>query len=184
MLTFRTPGTVLSDFSTRITHDAQVMPVICSLVSEIAAVFMEASDAFSMVRIVKVLTMSRSMAASDSACWQSGNPIRLLDLATVGGLTVPNIDNPPELTMIAFEVNDMTCGHCVSTITKALKATDRDAKVQIDLATHRVQVEPVSADAEELAEAIKDAGYTPVSVEAGLSEAAAPGRGACCGHCK
>lgn len=64
--------------------------------------------------------------------------------------------------MIAFEVKDMTCGHCVSTITQALKATDRDAKVQIDLATHRVQVEPVSADAEQLAEAIKDAGYTPV----------------------
>jgi len=86
--------------------------------------------------------------------------------------------------MIAFEVKDMTCGHCVSTITKALKAADKDAKVQIDLATHRVQVEPVSADAEELAEAIKDAGYSPVSVEARLSEAAAPVRGSCCGHCK
>ena len=86
--------------------------------------------------------------------------------------------------MISFEVKDMTCGHCVSTITKALKAADRDAKVHIDLATHRVQVEPVSADAEELAEAIKDAGYTPVSVEAALSESAAPVRGSCCGHCK
>jgi copper chaperone len=86
--------------------------------------------------------------------------------------------------MISFEVKDMTCGHCISTITKALKAADRDAKVQIDLATHRVQVEPVSADAEELAEAIKDAGYTPVSVEAALSESAAPVRGSCCGHCK
>ena len=86
--------------------------------------------------------------------------------------------------MLAFEVNDMTCGHCVSTITKALKAADKDAKVHIDLATHRVQVEPVSADAEELAQAIKDAGYTPVSVEAGLSEAAGPGRASCCGHCK
>jgi copper chaperone len=86
--------------------------------------------------------------------------------------------------MIAFEVKDMTCGHCVSTITKALKTTDKDAKVEIDLATRRVQVEPVSADAEELAEAIMDAGYTPVSVEAGLSEAAAHGRGSCCGHCK
>lgn len=67
--------------------------------------------------------------------------------------------------MIAFEVNDMTCGHCVSTITKALKATDQDARVQIDLATHRVQVEPATADAEELAEAIRDAGYTPVPVQ-------------------
>ncbi len=86
--------------------------------------------------------------------------------------------------MIAFEVKDMTCGHCVSTITQALRSADKDAKVQIDLATHRVHVEPVLADAEELAEAIKDAGYTPVSVEAALSESAAPVRGSCCGHCK
>lgn len=64
--------------------------------------------------------------------------------------------------MIAFEVNDMTCGHCASTITKALKTVDGNAKVQIDLAAHRVQVELTSSNADELAEAIKDAGYTPV----------------------
>jgi copper chaperone len=64
--------------------------------------------------------------------------------------------------MIAFEVNDMTCGHCVSTITKAVKAADKDAKVQIDLARHRVEIEPSDSDAEELRDAIKEAGYTPV----------------------
>jgi copper chaperone len=85
--------------------------------------------------------------------------------------------------MIAFDVNDMTCGHCVSTITQALKATDRDAKVQIDLATHRVQVEPVSADAEALAHAIKDAGYTPVPVAPADLQAAAPTGRSCCGRC-
>ncbi len=42
--------------------------------------------------------------------------------------------------MIAFDIHDMTCGHCVSTITKALKVTDKDAKVQTDLAAHRVQL--------------------------------------------
>lgn len=67
--------------------------------------------------------------------------------------------------MIAFQVNDMTCGHCVSTITKALKAADKDAKVQIDLATHRVQVEPATAAVDELADAIKEAGYTPVPLQ-------------------
>lgn len=89
---------------------------------------------------------------------------------------------PLEIAMITFEVNDMTCGHCVSTITKALKATDKDAKVAIDLASHRVQVEPASADAQELAEAIKDAGYTPVPVQAGSNT---PGKpvGSCCGGC-
>lgn len=84
--------------------------------------------------------------------------------------------------MIAFEVNDMTCGHCVSTITKALTATDKDAKVQIDLATHRVQVEPSSSDADELAEAIKDAGYTPVPVQAASTASSKPA-GSCCGGC-
>ena len=78
---------------------------------------------------------------------------------------LPDNPYPVERAMIAFEVNDMTCGHCVSTITKALKATDQDARVQIDLATHRVQVEPATADAEEIAEAIRDVGYTPVPVQ-------------------
>lgn len=84
--------------------------------------------------------------------------------------------------MIAFDIHDMTCGHCVSNITNALKVTDKDAKVQIDLAAHRVQVQPVSADAEELAEAIKEAGYTPVPVAAASLQASAPARGSCCRH--
>lgn len=68
--------------------------------------------------------------------------------------------------MIAFEVNDMTCGHCVSTITKAIKAADKDATVQIDLASHRVEIEPGEADASELSDAIQEAGYTPVPAAA------------------
>lgn len=68
--------------------------------------------------------------------------------------------------MIAFEVSDMTCGHCASTITKAVEAADPGARVQIDLAAHRVQIEPVAGDAQSLARTIKDSGYTPVAAEA------------------
>jgi copper chaperone len=82
--------------------------------------------------------------------------------------------------MISFEVNDMTCGHCVSTITKALNGMDKDAKVEIDLPTHRVHVQAVTADAEELGKAIKDAGYTPVRLHAGSPPAGRPA-GSCCG---
>ena len=64
--------------------------------------------------------------------------------------------------MISFRVNDMTCGHCASTITKALKAADRDAQVQVDLAAHLVQIDSSSVDADEFACVIKEAGYTPV----------------------
>lgn len=67
--------------------------------------------------------------------------------------------------MITFEVNDMTCGHCASSITKAVKSLDQDARIAIDLASHRVQIEPLAANAEALRHAIQEAGYTPVRVE-------------------
>jgi copper chaperone len=66
--------------------------------------------------------------------------------------------------MISFQVDDMTCGHCVSSITKAVKALDSSAEVQINLAAHRVEIEPSTANAVELGEAIKEAGYTPVAI--------------------
>lgn len=66
--------------------------------------------------------------------------------------------------MIAFEVNDMTCGHCVNAITKAVMNVDEDAKVTIDLGTHRVEIEPRRADAQALSDAIEAAGYTPTAV--------------------
>ncbi len=84
--------------------------------------------------------------------------------------------------MLSFQVNDMTCGHCASTITKAVKATDKGAKVTIDLARHLVTVEPTEADAQDIRDAITEAGYTPLAVEATLSEAV-PDRPPCCGSC-
>jgi copper chaperone len=64
--------------------------------------------------------------------------------------------------MITFQVDDMSCGHCVAAITRAVKEADRDAQVQIDLSTHRVSIEAAQADAAALADAIREAGYTPV----------------------
>lgn len=84
--------------------------------------------------------------------------------------------------MIAYQVDDMTCGHCASTITKALKAADKDAKIMIDLARHLVTVEPTEASDQEIRDAIAEAGYTPLPVEATASEKVAPGR-SCCGSC-
>jgi copper chaperone len=63
--------------------------------------------------------------------------------------------------MIVFQVNDMTCGHCAGVITKAVRDTDPAARVEIDLAAHRVTIEPGQADAAALREAIEEAGYTP-----------------------
>lgn len=62
--------------------------------------------------------------------------------------------------MIEFRVPDMTCGHCASTITKALKALDAAAQVDISLEAHRVRVQS-SAAKEALERAIREAGYNP-----------------------
>lgn len=86
--------------------------------------------------------------------------------------------------MLAYRVDDMTCGHCASAITQAVRAVDAGAKVQVDLTQHLVRVEPTDADAQELADAIQEAGYSPVPVQA--SEAAPPPVrvSQCCGCCR
>lgn len=66
--------------------------------------------------------------------------------------------------MITFEVRDMSCNHCVGSITKAVNAVDHAAAVRIDLATKRVEIAPSAADAEQLKAAIGEAGFTPVEV--------------------
>ena len=84
--------------------------------------------------------------------------------------------------MISFQVNDMTCGHCASTITKAVHALDAHAKVEIDLAEHLVRIDPTKANDHDLGEAIRKSGYTPAAMES-QSTGAAPSRagGCCCG---
>ena len=65
--------------------------------------------------------------------------------------------------MIEIKVPDMTCGHCVSTITKAVKALDAAATLDISLDEHRVRVES-KASQEDLLHVIAEAGYTPEAV--------------------
>lgn len=67
--------------------------------------------------------------------------------------------------MIDFEVSDMSCGHCAATITRAVKAVDPKAEVDIDLGRHRVRVQGGDVGVDALSDAIKEAGYTPVPVE-------------------
>ena len=44
-------------------------------------------------------------------------------------------------TMLELTLPTMTCGHCVSVVTKAIKQTDPQASVEIDLASHRLRIE-------------------------------------------
>lgn len=62
--------------------------------------------------------------------------------------------------MYRFNVPDMTCGHCVSTITKAVKSEDPNATVEVSLPEHLVKVQSALSQ-EEIARRIAEAGYTP-----------------------
>ena len=57
-----------------------------------------------------------------------------------------------------FNLPDMTCGHCVATVTKALKTLDAAAEVKADLATRTVTVE-TTAPAAAVSRALDEAGY-------------------------
>jgi copper chaperone len=61
-----------------------------------------------------------------------------------------------------FTVNDMTCNHCAGVITKAVKAVDASARVDITVADKRVVIDSAQP-AQSFADAIEDAGYTPVA---------------------
>lgn len=60
--------------------------------------------------------------------------------------------------MLKLKVPDMTCGHCISTVEKAVKAVDATAVVKTDLGTKIITVE-TSAAPEAISKAIDGAGY-------------------------
>jgi copper chaperone len=62
--------------------------------------------------------------------------------------------------MFEFKLPDMTCGHCASRVTQALKQADPSCEVRIDLPTQQVQIKSAE-DRSTLAEALFDAGYAP-----------------------
>lgn len=60
--------------------------------------------------------------------------------------------------MLEFNVENMTCGHCVASITKAVKTIEPDADLQADLETHRIKVVGTT-NQDAVLNAITDAGF-------------------------
>jgi copper chaperone len=81
--------------------------------------------------------------------------------------------------MITFHVNDMTCGHCASAIARAISEVDPAARMDIRIHQKLVRVTSTAA-VDELAAAIRDAGYTPLHADA-QPVPAGPAAGCGCG---
>jgi copper chaperone len=58
----------------------------------------------------------------------------------------------------SFQVQGMTCGHCVNAVTQAVKSIDPAAEVQVDLGSGKVQVQS-QQDHAAIARAIEEEGY-------------------------
>ena len=66
--------------------------------------------------------------------------------------------------METFTVEGMTCGHCVSAVTKAIHDVDPRARVSADLATRKVDIKS-RAGRDQLATAIEMAGYPVIDCD-------------------
>lgn len=60
--------------------------------------------------------------------------------------------------MTTFSVEGMSCGHCVSAVTRAVQQVDAAASVQVDLSKQTVAVTS-SAGTDAVKAAIEQAGY-------------------------
>lgn len=58
-----------------------------------------------------------------------------------------------------FQVQGMSCGHCVKAVTQAIQKLDPQARVTVSLDQGRVEVDS-AAEREALAQAIREEGYT------------------------
>ena len=81
--------------------------------------------------------------------------------------------------MTEFEVSTMSCGGCAKRISAAIAQADPQAQVTVDLASKRVQVHS-ALPAEQLAQAMGDAGYPATEVQA-APHASAARKSCCCG---
>ncbi|MDI1267852.1 MAG: heavy-metal-associated domain-containing protein [Polaromonas sp.] len=62
--------------------------------------------------------------------------------------------------MLEFNLPDMTCGHCASTVTKTAKLVDPKSKVDVDMNTKKVKIESTE-DRSDFVDALTEAGYPP-----------------------
>ncbi|MEZ2351792.1 heavy-metal-associated domain-containing protein [Caballeronia sp. RCC_10] len=65
--------------------------------------------------------------------------------------------------MTEFQVQGMSCQHCVAAVTRSIQEIDPQAQVRVDLDKGKVAVDSTQSE-QVLKDAIDDAGYTVVGV--------------------
>lgn len=82
-----------------------------------------------------------------------------------------------------FQVENMSCGHCVITITRALKALDPAAEIAVDLAGGTVTVKG-RMEAAQAVVAMAEQDYPATLLADEPDESAGGDKASCCGTCR
>jgi copper chaperone len=65
------------------------------------------------------------------------------------------------MSQLTVRVPDMSCGHCVASVSNALGGLNGVRDVRVDLDSKRVEVEGEGLERASVEQAIRDAGYEP-----------------------
>ena len=65
-----------------------------------------------------------------------------------------------------FDIPDMSCGHCVATIEKAITSVDPSASFRPDLGSHSAEID-TALEPDALARILADAGYPATPIDGG-----------------
>lgn len=65
------------------------------------------------------------------------------------------------MTSLHLTIDGMSCGHCVMSVQKALRALDGVDVQQVQIGSAALQFDPAKRTVEEILEAVRDQGYTP-----------------------
>lgn len=99
------------------------------------------------------------------------------------GETATSDDMGAEVAMLRLRVSGMTCGHCVSAVTSAVRTIEQAAAVSVDLSSGAVDVHG-DPDGAAIIRAIANAGYSVTNAASSAgAEPADPivsGRKSCC----
>ncbi|MBE7462215.1 MAG: heavy metal translocating P-type ATPase [Planctomycetes bacterium] len=105
--------------------------------------------------------MLAAAAMSLSSVSVVGNALRLRRSRSTAPAAPPRPAPGPEAASITLPVEGMSCGHCVQTVTDALRGIDGVAEVEVTLkpGAARVRFDPARADRERLAAAVRGSGF-------------------------
>jgi copper chaperone len=65
------------------------------------------------------------------------------------------------MSRLTLRVPDMSCGHCVSAVSGAVRGLPGVTEVEVDLESKLVEVDGDGVDVAPVQEAIREAGYEP-----------------------